>query len=179
MREIEGIEEAMNVLKPYWGEIEQDFDRNNSRFLALVATDHDVIGRVLRSHLVVENFLNSYLQGTFGFDDFDELRLTFAQKAKMLPAGKASAAFVRPGIIQLNKVRNKFGHELNHVIEFGEINAITQILDIARPSATFAAPIDAIEAFAPVACAFLSIPPKHLQEAFVEAFKNVHTHMPD
>lgn len=179
MREIEGIEEAMDVLKPYWGEIEQDFRRNNDRFLALIATDHDVIGRVLRSHLVVENFLNSYLQETFELEDFDELRLTFAQKAKMLPSSKASAAFVRPGIIQLNKVRNKFGHELNHVIEFGEINAITQVLDIARPSASFPAPIDAIEAFAPVACAFLSIPPKHLQEAFVEAFKHVHTHLPE
>lgn len=179
MREIEGIDKAMDVLKPYWGEIEEDFNRNNSRFLELFATDHDVIGRVLRSHLVVENFLNSYLQGTFDFDDFDELRLTFAQKAKMLPAGQASAAFVRPGIIQLNKVRNKFGHELNHVIEFGEINAITQVLDVARPSTTFAAPIHAIEAFAPVACAFLSVPPKHLKEAFVAAFKHVRTHLPE
>ncbi|MEI3807634.1 hypothetical protein V6R85_24230 [Agrobacterium sp. CCNWLW32] len=179
MREIEGIKEAMDVLKPYWGEIEQDFHRNNARFLALVATDHDVIGRVLRSHLVVENFLNSYLQETFGFNDFGELRLTFAQKAKMLPAEKVSAAFVRPGIIQLNKVRNKFGHELDHVIEFGEINSITQILEIARPNVAFAAPVDAIEAFAPVACAFLSIPPKHLQEAFAEAFRHVHSGTPD
>ncbi|MBY3143967.1 hypothetical protein HFO65_36760 [Rhizobium laguerreae] len=79
----------------------------------------------------------------------------------MIPAGRSSASFVRPGVIQLNKVRNKFGHELHHVIEFGEINAITQILEIARSGTTFAAPIDAIEAFAPVACAFLSIPPKH------------------
>jgi len=179
MREIEGIKEAMDVLKPYWGEIEKDFERNNARFLALVAADHEVIGRVLRSHLVVENFLNSYLQGTFQFDDFDELRLTFAQKAKMLPAGKESAAFVRSGIIQLNKVRNKFGHELDHAIEWGEINSITQILGIARPTAKFTAPIEAIEAFAPVACAFLSVPPKHLREAFVEAFKHVRTHLPD
>ncbi|MBY3143966.1 hypothetical protein HFO65_36765 [Rhizobium laguerreae] len=56
MREIEGIEEAMGVLKPHWGEIEEDFHRHNARFLALAATDHDVIGRVLRSHLVVEIF---------------------------------------------------------------------------------------------------------------------------
>ena len=179
MREIEGIEEAMNVLKPHWAEIEQDFRRNNERFLALIATDHDVIGRVLRAHLVIENFLNSYLQATFELEDFDELRLTFAQKAKMLPSAKASAAFVRPGIIQLNKVRNKFGHELDHVITVGEINSITQILGIARSGTRFATAIDAIEAFAPVACAFLSIPPKHLQEAFIEAFKNVHTYLPD
>lgn len=179
MREIEGIEEAMRVLKPHWADIENDFQLNNMRFLELAATDHDIIGRVLRSHLVVENFLNSYLQETFGFDDFGELRLSFAQKAKMLPSAAVSAAFVRPGIIQLNKVRNKFGHALSHVIEFGEINSITEILGVARPNTLFAEPIEAIEAFAPIACAFLCVPPQHLQAAFVEAFKNVQTHLLD
>lgn len=175
MRDIEGIEEAMKILKPHWTDIENDFHRHNMRFLELAATDHDIIGRVLRSHLVAENFLNSYLQETFGFDEFEELRLSFAQKAKMLPSSAVSAAFVRPGIIQLNKVRNRFGHTLNHVIEWGEINSITQILGVARPSTKFAEPIEAIEAFTPIACAFLSVPPQHLQEAFVEAFKNVQT----
>ncbi|MBN9983779.1 hypothetical protein [Rhizobium laguerreae] len=179
MREIEGIDEAMAVLKPYWEEIEDNFDRHNHRFLQLAGADHDSIGRVLRAHLVVESLLNTYLPEYFGLEDFDELRLSFAQKAKMLPAAKSSASFVRPGIIQLNKVRNKFGHQLNHIVEFQEINSIMQILDIARSGAKFDTPIDAIEAFAPVACAFLSIPPKHLQEAFVEAFKNVHTELPD
>lgn len=179
MREIEGIKEAMDILKPHWGEIEKDFQRHNARFLTLIATDHDVIGRVLRVHLVVENFLNNFLPSFFGIEDFEDLRLSFAQKAKMLPAGKSSASFVRPGIIQLNKVRNKFGHELNHVIQFGEINSITQILSIARPGVTFDAPVDAIDAFAPVACAFLSIPPKHLQEAFLKAFNDVRSGAPD
>ncbi|WP_149898486.1 hypothetical protein [Rhizobium rhizogenes] len=173
MREIEGIKEAMKLLEPYWTDIEDDFLHHNTRFLELAATDHDILGRVLRSHLVVENFLNSYLQATFGFDDLDDLRLSFAQKAKMLPSAQASAAFIRPGVIQLNKIRNKFGHTLTHAIELAEINLITQILDIARPSTTFAEPIEAIEAFAPIACAFLSVPPKHLEEAFLEAFKTV------
>ncbi|MCA2407501.1 hypothetical protein GYN07_04915 [Rhizobium leguminosarum bv. viciae 248] len=179
MREIEGIDKAMAVLKPHWEEIEDDFHRHNARFLQLASTDHDAIGRVLRSHLVVENFMNSYLTEFFGIEDFDELRLTFAQKAKMLPAGKSSASFVRPGIIQLNKVRNKFGHQLNHAVEFQEINSIMQILGIARSETNFTTPMDAIEAFAAIACAFLSIPPKHLQGAFIEAFKHVHTEMPD
>ncbi|WP_425646119.1 hypothetical protein [Agrobacterium leguminum] len=173
MREIEGIKEAIDVLRPHWSDIEADFNRHNARFLELAATSHDVIGRVLRAHLIVENFLNSYLQATFGFDEFDELRLSFAQKAKMLPSARSGAALIRPGIIQLNKVRNKFGHTLNHVVEPNEISHIVQLLSIARPSSNFYDPIDAIDAFAPVACAFLSVPPKHLQDAFAEAFKSV------
>ena len=179
MREIEGINKAMKILKPYWGDIEEDFDEHNARFLELANVDHDAIGRVLKAHLVVENFMNSYLPNYFGIESYDKLRLSFAQKAQMLPAAKSSASFVRPGIIQLNKVRNKFGHELNHTVEDHEVTAIMQVLEIARRGATFKTPIDAIEAFAPVACAFLSIPPKHLQEAFVKAFKHVQSHQPE
>ncbi|MBY3499336.1 MULTISPECIES: hypothetical protein [Rhizobiaceae] len=179
MREIEGIKEAMAVLHPYWDEIEGEFHRQNARYLELAAADHETIGRVLRAHLVVENFMNSYLPDFFGIEDFEELRLSFSQKAKLLPTRKSSAAFVRPGVIQLNAVRNKFGHRLNHEIKLHEIEAITNALKIARPGVDFANPIDAIEAFAPIACAFLSIPPKHLQEAFLEAFKNVRSYNPD
>ncbi|WP_139111129.1 hypothetical protein [Stappia indica] len=174
MREIEGFEDAMRVLKPHWAEIECEFQKHNAHFLGLAATDHDVIGRVLRSHLVVESFLNSYLKKNFGFDNFDELRLSFSQKANMLPSSAGSAAFVRPGIIQLNKIRNKFGHTLKHVIKFGEINKITDILSISRPGTVFSVPVEAIEAFAPTACAFLAVPPRHLQDIFFEAFKNIN-----
>lgn len=47
MREIERIDAVMEVLKPYWSDIEENFLRKKMRFLKLVATDHDFIGRVL------------------------------------------------------------------------------------------------------------------------------------
>ncbi len=53
-----------------------------------------------------------------------KLLLTFAQKAKLFPQSKSSAAFARPDIIQLNTVRNKFGHHLNHKIESQGVYAI-------------------------------------------------------
>jgi hypothetical protein len=56
MKDIEGIENVVQILKPHWPEIEADFERHNARFLELAATDHDAIGRVLRAHLIVENF---------------------------------------------------------------------------------------------------------------------------
>lgn len=178
MRDIEGIEEAMEVLKPHWEEIEAAFNRQNERYLALAAADHEAIGRVLRAHLIVENFMNSYLVDAFEFEDFDALRLTFAQKAKMLPQSRSSAAWIRPGIIQLNSVRNKFGHRIEHVVEFSSISTILEVLSVSRSGIEFQTPIDAIEAFAPVACAFLSIPPKHLSDAFSRAFSHVHTATP-
>jgi len=178
MRDIEGIEEAMAVLQPYWKEIEADFDRQNAKYLSLAATDHVSVGRVLRAHLIVENFMNSFIPGFFGIEEFEELRLSFVQKAKLLPQQNSSAAFVRPGIIQLNAVRNKFGHRLNHVVEVHEIEVIVEILAVSRRGVSFETPVAAIEAFVPVACAFLSFPPEHLRDAFLEAFRNVHSLTP-
>jgi hypothetical protein len=133
---------------------------------------------VLRAHLVIESFLGEFLVAHYGNDEIDELRLTFAQKAKLLPQSKSSAACVRPGIIQLNAVRNKFGHRLNHKIESHEISAIYEVLRVARSGVNFASPVDAIEAFAPVACAFLSVPPAELQQLFMEAFAHVRSYEP-
>lgn len=50
---------------------------------------------------------------------------------------------------------------------------------VKRFRGNFDSPVDAIEAFAPVPCAFLSIPPKHLQETFMEAFSHIHPFKPD
>lgn len=178
MRDIEGIEEAMEVLRPVWSDLEDDFNRQNERYLSMAATDHEAVGRVLRAHLIIENFLNSYLVDLFGFEDFGDLRLTFSQKAKMLPQSGVASAWVRPGILQLNNVRNRYGHRLDHTVDFVAIGAIMEILSVSRSGHEFSTPIEAIEAFVPVACAFLSVPPAHLSEAFAEAFRHIHTATP-
>ncbi len=176
MKDIEGIENVLQILKPHWPEIEADFERHNERFLELAATDHDAIGRVLRAHLIVENFINGFLMAHYGIPDIKELKLTFFQKAKLLPSERSSAAYVKPGILQLNAVRNKFGHRLDHQITLEEITAIETVLRTSRPSLHFESAVEAIEAFAPIACAFLSVPPAHLQQAFIDAFAEIRAY---
>jgi hypothetical protein len=175
MKDIEGIERAVAALRPHWAEIETDFNRQNERFLALAAADHDAIGRVLRAHLAIESFLGTYLETRLGVKDIKELRLSFWQKAKLLPDGHQAVSWVKPGIIQVNTVRNMYGHNLETTIKGHEINAVYEVLKIARTGAQFETPVDAIEAFAPVACAFLTVPPPHLQTLFREAFVEVKT----
>lgn len=178
MNDIDGIHEVLHALEPYRTTIEADFNRQNEQYLALAATEHDTIGRVLKAHLVIETFLDAYLKAHYSIENLDEVRLTFAQKAKILPKSKSSAAFVRPGILQLNSTRNKFGHRLNHVIESNEISALYEVLRVARPSSSFATQVDVIEAFTPVACAFLTVPSAELQHVFMDAFAHVRTHDP-
>jgi len=178
MKDIEGMEQALKELLPHWKEIEADFNRHNDRFLQLLSVDHEPSGRVLRVHLIIENFLDGFLINFYEIEDFSDLRLTFAQKARLLPSRRSSATFVRPGIIQLNSVRNQFGHKIDQDIGNHNLSAVYEALRHTRPDTEFKTPIDAIEAFAAVACAFLSVPPKHLQDVFMKAFTNIRSYNP-
>jgi hypothetical protein len=173
MREIEGIEEAIEKLKPLMPRLIAQFDLENERFKKLFAIEHDHIGRVLKSHLIVENYLTRYLIAKFELETLDDAKLTFFQKAQLIPSSGEASTFVRPGIIALNKVRNKLSHNIDAIIEFGDIESIMSVLEISRSGVRFDNPYSAIEAFCAVACAFLIVDPPELQFAIVKAFKSI------
>ncbi len=179
MKDIDGIENALEILEPLWPEIELRFDEQNARFLKLSSTDHEPIGRILRAHLVVESFMDAFLQQYLAIENLGPIRLSFFQKASLLPSERSSASFVKPGILQLNAIRNKFGHRLDREIAAHELSAIYAVLDSARKGVTFESHVEAIEAFTPVACAFLSPAPKHIQAAFLEAFAKMKAYEPE
>ncbi|GKN98482.1 TPA: hypothetical protein OUC63_003959 [Raoultella ornithinolytica] len=179
MKDIDGVHAVLEILKPHMTNIDKHFNETNEYFLTLYNQPHDKIGRVLKCHLIVENFLTSFLSDFYKIECIDKLQLKFSQKVEMLPKNGLSASFVRPGIIQLNKVRNKCGHDLNSHIERQDIASIYQVLEVARRGMRFDDPVDAIEAFTPIACAFLSVPPPELQAIFIDAFKAITTYDPE
>ena len=178
MRDIEGIEKVVERLRPHMPEILETFERENARFKALMSQDHDLLGRVLKCHLVVEHYLERFLSVHFGIEDLAQVKLTFHQKAKLLPDQASAAAFVKPGVVRLNAIRNQFGHTLRPVLTIQDLGPMNDVLGIARAGVQFDEPIQAIEAFTTVACTWLIVPPQHLQQAFVEAFANVRVHAP-
>ena len=109
-------------------------------------------------------------------ENLDAAGLRFIQKAKLLPDEGMAAAFVKPAILRLNTIRNRFGHSLGADLSFEDLGAIRPVLDIARPGVTFGSPVDAIEAFTTVACTFLIVTPPALQQIFAEAFSSVRVH---
>lgn len=173
MRDIEGIEKVVDRLRPYMAEIEAHFNEENERFKALMNHPHDTIGRLLKCHLVVEHYLERYLTESFGLPNLQEAKLGFYNKAMLLPIEASSAAFVRPGILRLNKLRNNIGHELGREPTFDELGPILETLSIARSGIKFASPVEAIEAFTTVACTWLIVPPREHQQLFEEAFSEV------
>jgi hypothetical protein len=179
MRDIDGIDQALSILTPHWSQIESEFEAHNAKFLALSDNDHDETGRILKSHLIIESFIDVFISHYLEIEDISDLRLSFFQKAMLLPRAGSSASFVRPGILQLNKIRNKFGHRLGHVIEAHEIGAIYEVLSMDRSGHKFVTHIEAIEAFSAIACAFLSTPPKELRAVFAEAFAQIVSQTPN
>ena len=173
MREIEGIERVIARLRPHWDVIDQHFESENARFKELIATSHDDLGRILKCHLVVEHYLDRFLVEHYRLPELENGRFSFYQKAFLLPNGRAAAAFVKPGILRLNTIRNKFGHYVATTLTFDDLGAMTEVLRIARPDVLVPSPVDAVEAFTAVACAFLLVPPPKLQEVFADAFEEL------
>lgn len=173
MRDIEGIEKVVARLKPHMAEIEAHFQAENARFIELMSRPHDVVGRLLKCHLVVEHYLDCFLSEHFGIEDVESAKLGFFNKAMLLPTKATSAAFVKPGIIKLNTLRNRVGHNLDSDITFGDLGQISDVLATARAGVKFGEPIEAIEAFTTVACTWLIVPPKEHQQLFVDAFSEV------
>lgn len=173
MRDIEGIEKVVARLKPHMAEIEAHFNAENAKFIDLMSRPHDMIGRLLKCHLVVEHYLDRFRSEHFGIEDVEAAKLGFFNKAMMLPTKAHSAAFVKPGILKLNSLRNRVGHNLGSDIDFEDFAAINEVLSIARAGVKFQEPIEAIEAFTTVACTWLIVPPKEHQQLFVEAFSEV------
>lgn len=173
MRDIEGIEKVVARLKPHMAEIEARFNTENERFIKLIEKPHDVLGRLLKCHLIIEHYLTRFLSEHFGIEDVESAKLGFFNKAMLLPSQASSAAFVKPGILKLNKLRNRAGHELGADFTFDDLGPISEVLNIARAGVPFGTPIEAIEAFTTVACTWLIVPPKEQQQLFVDAFSEV------
>jgi hypothetical protein len=147
--------EILDLFAPMMDVLTKEAQAEIDRFDATFSADHNAIGRVLRVHLVIEQYMNEHIKTEYKIKNLEELKLTFGQKAKLLKEDLSAAGFVKKGIQNVNAVRNKFSHTLSPKIEWGAINNVTDVLKIARKGMVYSAPIDAIEAFAPVACAFL------------------------
>lgn len=151
----EAQQTILDLFAPIMDELTKEAQVEIDRFDAAFSADHNAIGRVLRVHLVIEQYLNEHIKAKYKIDNLEELRLSFHQKTLLLKDDLSSAAWVKSAIQNVNAVRNKFSHTLTPKIEWGAISNVTDVLKIARKGKVYAEPIDAIEGFAPVACAFL------------------------
>jgi hypothetical protein len=152
MRDIDFIPEVVAELAPKWARIEQRFNEENEPFKKRLAQDHDLIGRVLKCHLFVENYIHRHLEAISPEHDWESAKLRFAQKINLLPSTDPKVAWLLPGIKELNSVRNRFGHRISAKIELADLPECQSALAIARSGKKYTADVEAIEDFTMVAC---------------------------
>ena len=173
MRDINGIDEALEVLRPHWQEIDEFFDNENKKFKELLRTDHSSFGRIIKCHLISEIYIEKFLCEKLALSNLSNARLSYYQKVMLLPEHGAAPAVIKPGLLVLNKLRNKFAHSLSAEVSVEELYSMTDILAISGRDTEIMDAIDAIEAFTTLACTWLLLSPPHLEELFSKAFQNV------
>lgn len=169
MRDIDFIPQVVAELTPHLPRVEERFNEENEAFKRLLAQDHDLIGRVLKCHLIIENYLNRYLESVSPSLRWRGARLAFAQKLKLLPQAHAWW-WILPGITEINKIRNRFGHSITASVSPNDLTKGMSVLAIARRGKRYTSPMEIIEDFTTVSCTWLIVDPE-IEGVFTEAFR--------
>jgi hypothetical protein len=170
MRDIDFISEVVAEIGPRWPRIDRRFHQENEAFKKLLAQDHDFIGRVLKCHLIIENYINRHLESVSPSQSWQAARLRFTQKIELLPKANPKVAWILPGIRQVNTIRNRFGHRIAANVSTNDLSDCISVLAIARSAKQYKDPMEIIEDFTTVACTWLIIDPE-VESIFTEAFK--------
>ncbi|MBF4494458.1 hypothetical protein IR010_18075 [Flavobacterium sp. MR2016-29] len=176
MRIIDKIEEVIKQFSQHFDKIEDEFNLHNDYFKSLIYSEHDTIGQVLKHHLVVEHYLTNYLQASFTTLDFDSAKLSFSQKANLISIHDTRASFVKPGIIELNRIRNKFAHNLKVELSLRSMNEMLKVLKISRKEKEYDNPLEVLIDFSTVASTFLIVNTEEINLLFQEIFDAIKNH---
>ena len=157
---IQAVFEEFGGRENFFRESQQQLDYFNR----LWDRDTELVGRVLRAHLVVEHFLTEYIQTTNPrLPSLDDVGISFEAKVRLLPSDVTHIQMIVPGIRQLNRIRNTIAHRLEVEISTEERSSFLGVPVFAamrnemkkRNPDLPDAPIDVLEDFAKLAANWL------------------------
>lgn len=124
----------------------------------------ELVGRVLICHLIIEHYLTVFIELEISRKlTLDKLRLTFSQKLKLIEDNEAlKETGIIKGIEIVNKIRNKFSHNLKVDINVNDIKFLKSVVDKIRDKESTSSEnieysdIAIIESFTSMVCAFMA-----------------------
>ncbi|MFH1062035.1 MAG: hypothetical protein V1747_04020 [Candidatus Omnitrophota bacterium] len=131
------------------------FSEVNKKFDTLFKANHELIGRVLKCHLIIEKYLNDYLEFFYGKDFTESINLRFYQKLVLLKSKSVSMNIIFEGIQEINQIRNKFAHKLNTSITINDVKSCKPFVD-ALLSENSTQPVNVIEGFTNIVCILIA-----------------------
>lgn len=131
MHKLPDIEKTMRKLFDSYGGKEKFFEATQKRLAEFNARwDQDIgaMGRVLRSHLIVEYYMTAYLQAANpNLGVIDDAKIGFAQKVDLLGDHDTLITNLIPGIRRLNTVRNRLAHNLSVSVTQDDVNSFKSV----------------------------------------------------
>lgn len=158
-----------------------DFENRLREFDTQWNQNAELMGRILRAHLVVEYYLTKWLQyKNPNLGSIDDARASFSLKVNLIGNCDALVKECVPSLKQLNKVRNRVAHNLSVEIlpEDEKIFRSTPFFKdfnnheeyyYCRPDSL---PIEVLEGFAKFIGGYLQAHSSDRTEIWNEAFKN-------
>jgi len=115
---------------------EEDSQNQLKDFNEKWSQDEGLLGRILRSHLVVEHYLTVWLQYINpSLGSIDNAKLSFSHKVSLIGESDLAVKDLVPGIRRLNKIRNRVAHNLS-------VTILPEDEDALKSSRLFKAMID-------------------------------------
>lgn len=112
-------------------ELEGDQNSFNMQISSLLNQNVDEMGFVLKCHLIIESYIDQYIDICFpATPNWNKARLSFAQKLELINHPNTFIRFYYPAIKSLNRLRNKFAHNLSYKIkdhDYSEIHASMKV----------------------------------------------------
>jgi hypothetical protein len=107
-----------------------DLTKFREKFDHLWTKDNDMLGLILKCHLIVEYYMTECLRVSLpGIDDFESARLTFAQKHHLLTGWTFGFPWIKNGVKELNALRNKVAHRIDYEIRDEDLEKIYSCMD--------------------------------------------------
>jgi hypothetical protein len=111
--------------------IQDDGSRFNIDMRELITKETDNLAVVLKCHLIIEYYIDRFLQAAYPTISWDPLSLTFAKKLELInvPGTYVGLCFYK-AIKKLNSIRNKFAHQLTYELKESDLTDLRQSMDL-------------------------------------------------
>lgn len=148
-------EKIGDAIREYFASFRTHFNSVKDEILFAFQRDHDLIGRVLKCHLILETYMDNCIK-YLNKDQLsiDNTSLRFNQKIDLLENKLDGIDSYFKGIRSLNKIRNKLAHNLRCEITLSDVQSMKVYVEMYKRE-KIEDPIRMIEEFTIVACALL------------------------
>jgi hypothetical protein len=150
---------------PGFHKMKSESDAFDAEYRNFIEHDQTHVSVILRSHLVVEHFLDKFIAAAFPtVGHWEKMRLNFDRKIDLVDHPRYPFPKIVPGLKALNKLRNHIAHELTKPPCDSELEPMSLLLKLWEPTIPAPVGLKLVEDFSLFASLFLNGVTRAIQE---------------